>query len=279
MNGIDWGSLTRQEIARLAEAGALVVVPTGAIEQHADHLSVDTDTRLATTATQLAASRVSKIPVIVAPPVAFGFSPHHAAWPGTITLRLETYIAVLRDVARSILDTGFPRVLFVNGHGGNEAPLRSLVTEMVTDGHAVGMVNYFSPSMLEWIPLLQGALPRAGHACEQETALTLALPQTDGETRQRILASIKDLIPRTVQPWMAPGAETDPITAAGAGWPPIFQQQDCGYYGDPAAATPETGARILDVTVARLAAFFEEFGVAHLRLGSRHGFAPPAGNR
>jgi creatinine amidohydrolase len=279
MEFADWSSLTRRDIAKLASEKALVLVPTGAIEQHGDHLSVDTDTRLATTVTQMAASQVTSIPLAVAPAIAFGFSPHHAAWPGTITLRLETYIALLRDVAHSILDAGFARVLFVNGHGGNEAPLRSLVTQMVTDGHAVGMVNYFSPSQPEWTPMLQGALARAGHACEQETALTLALPHTDEMERQRILQAIATLPPRTVQPWMPDCAEDDPITAAGAGWPPIFQEEDCGYYGDPAAATRDTGQRILDVSVTRLAAFIEAFAAAQLRVGAHRGFAYPIGKR
>lgn len=279
MDATDWAHLTRREIARLAEAGAVVLVPTGAIEQHADHLSVDTDTRLAGTIARLAAARITSVPVTVAPPVAFGFSPHHSAWPGTISLRLETYLALLRDIARSILDAGFPRMLFVNGHGGNDAPLRSLVADMVTGGYAVGMVNYFSPSAADWVPMLKGKLPRAGHACEQETALMLALPDTAAAERDRILSAAGGLAPRCVQPWMAPGASDDPVTAAGASWPPIFQDDDCGYYGDPAAADLENGRRILDVTVARLAAFVEAFATAGLRLGARRGLAPPAGGR
>lgn len=272
-----WQDLTRREIAALRDAGALVVVPTGAIEQHGDHLAVDTDTRLAETVTRLAAEQAGDTSVIVAPAVSFGFSPHHLAWPGTISLRLETYLAVLRDVAHSILDAGFPRMLFVNGHGGNEAPLRALVGQLVTDGHAVGMVNYFSPSQAEWIALLQGQLPRAGHACEQETALSLALPQTSEPERARICSAIADLAPRLVQPWMADGATEDPITGAGAGWPPIFQEGDCGYYGDPAAATQATGEATLSVTTARLGAFFAEFSRANLRSGSQRGRAPQCG--
>ncbi|MBP1849357.1 creatininase family protein [Rhizobium halophytocola] len=277
MDLMDWNSLTRAELGELARSGALVVVPTGAIEQHGDHLGVDTDTRLATSVTRLAARQVSDLPIVVAPAVSFGFSPHHAAWPGTITLRLETYVALLHDIALSILQAGFPRVLFVNGHGGNEAPLRSLVTQMVTDGFPVGMINYFQPSIADWTPLLKGALARAGHACEQETALTLAIPETGAQERSRIALAIAGLKPRTVQPWMADGEEMDPITAAGAGWPPIFQEEDCGYYGDPAAATAQTGAAILQVTVTRLAAFFEDFAAAPLRVGARRGTAAVAG--
>lgn len=277
MNITDWGSLTRAELGRLAADKALVVIPTGAIEQHADHLRVDTDTRLSTSVTRLAAARVTTVPIVVGPSVAMGFSPHHAAWPGTITLRLETYQALLTDIARSVLDTGFSRVLFVNGHGGNEAPLRSVVTQMVTDGFPVAMVNYFQPSIGDWTPMLKGELGRAGHACEQETALMLSIPETGEAERDRLLCAIEGLPARTVQPWMALDAQTDPITTAGAGWPPIFQADDCGYYGDPAAATRATGDAILDITVEKLAAFFTAFAIAPLRLGARQGFARPAG--
>jgi creatinine amidohydrolase len=275
----DWGSLTRAELGTLAERKALVIIPTGAIEQHGDHLRVDTDTRLATSVARQAVDRVKAVPVVIGPSVSMGFSPHHAAWPGTITLRLETYLALLHDIARCVLDTGFSRVLFVNGHGGNEAPLRSVVTQMVTDGYPVGMVNYFQPSIREWTAMLKGDLSRAGHACEQETALTLAIPETSDAERKRVLAAIKGLAPRTVQPWMADDAPTDPITSAGAGWPPIFQEEDCGYYGDPAAATRATGDDILEVTVSKLAEFFEAFAVAELRTGARRGIATPAGSR
>lgn len=273
----DWGSLTRIELGQLAGDKALVVIPTGAIEQHGDHLRVDTDTRLSTSVTRLAAGRVKNTPIVVGPAVAMGFSPHHAAWPGTITLRLETYLALLHDIARSVLDAGFSRVLFVNGHGGNEAPLRSVVTQMVTDGFPVAMVNYFQPSIADWTPMLKGALPRAGHACEQETALILSIPETDEAERQRLMSAVQGMPPRLVQPWMSPAAQGDPITAYGAGWPPIFQDDDCGYYGDPAAAEKATGDEILEITVTKLAAFFEAFAVADLRLGSRQGFAAKAG--
>ena len=76
---------------------------------------------------------------------------------------------------------------------------------------------------------------------------------------------------------MAEGAEDDPVTAAGAGWPPVFQLGDCGYYGDPAAADPASGAALLEVTVARLAAFYTAFAQAPLRVGARSGLAPVAG--
>lgn len=260
-----WVELTRAELAAKRDAGALVIVPTGAIEQHGDFLSVETDTFLASAVAELAASRIEGVEVVVAPAMTIGFSPHHLSLPGTISLRLETYLAVLADTARSILDSGFPRVVFVNGHGGNSAPLRSLCAQMVTDGYAVSMVDYFAPGEKQWLPLLKGGLSRTGHACEQEVALTLAL--ISSEARERIGDAIKDLPARLIQPWIAPGHQEDPLTAYGGGWPPIFQADDCGYFGDPGKATAENGALILDATVAGLATYLEAFAQTPLRLG------------
>lgn len=268
-----WAELTRAELATKREAGALVVVPTGAIEQHGDFLPVETDTFLASAVAELAASRVTGVEIVVAPAVPIGFSPHHLSHPGTISLRLETYLAVLADTARSILDAGFPRLVFVNGHGGNSAPLRSLCAQMVTDGYAVGMVDYFAPGEKDWLPLLKGGLPRTGHACEQEAALTMAL--TSSETQGRIQSAIEGLPARLVQPWIAPGHLDDPITAFGAGWPPIFQADDCGYFGDPAKATSENGTLMLEATVKGLAAYLEAFARTPLRLGIARDPASP----
>ncbi len=268
-----WAELTRTELQEARARNPLVLIPTGSIEQHGDHLPVETDTLLASAVTQRAAMRLRDTPVLVAPAVPFGFTPHHLSWPGTISLRLETYLALAGDVARSILDSGFPRALFVNAHGGNSAPLRSLVGQMITDGYPVGMVDYFAPSQAELAQALSGDLKRPGHACEQETALVMQVAGAEAarlaEERSRALP------PRLIQPWIAPGFADDPITEFGAGWAAIFQADDCGYFGDPAAATREAGEAILELTVQQLARFLERFARTPLRLGlSRDPAAP-----
>lgn len=260
-----WSRLTRTELAERRDAGALVIVPTGSIEQHADHLPVETDTALAATVSALAAQRMTAAEVVVAPAIATGFSPHHQSFAGTISVRLETFLAVTADVARSILASGFPRVLFVNGHGGNSAPLRALCGQLVTDGLPVGTVDYISPGEAAWLPMLRGGLRRQGHACEQETALMMALSPED--ERHRIAEAARGMPGRLIQPWIPPGLDADPLTAFGGGWPPIFQSDDCGYYGDPAEATPANGEAMLEAIVAGLAAFFDAFARTPLRLG------------
>lgn len=268
-----WSELTRAELTDARDKGALVLIPTGSIEQHADHLPVETDALLSTAVAELAAARMTSTPVLVAPGVSFGFTPHHLSWPGTISLRLETYMAMLSDIARSVLDAGFPRAIFVNGHGGNSAPLRALVGQLTTDGYAIGMVDYFAPSEAAYKDLLKGGLPRVGHACEHETAMMMDL--SGDETADLIEGKIDGLPDRLIQPWIAPGHLSDPITEYGAGWAAIFHADDCGYWGDPGTATPETGRKLTDLTVAKLAEFLELFARTPLRIGVARDPAKP----
>jgi creatinine amidohydrolase len=213
----------------------------------------------------MAAARVEGVPVLVAPATAIGFSPHHLSLTGTLSHRLGTYQTMLSETALTILDHGFPRALFVNGHGGNSAPLAALCGELVTDGYPVGLVDYFAPGIQDWVPMLNGSFKGVGHACEYETALMLALGDEDAAAR--IAKKAADLPPRLTQPWIPRETNHDPITANGARWPAIFQADDCGYYGDPAAATAETGRRMLEATVGGLARFIGEFAATPLRVG------------
>jgi creatinine amidohydrolase len=255
--------LTRAEIDALRLAGALPVLPLGATEQHGDHLPVGTDHILAGGIAE-AAARACAVPVLVLPTMPFGLSPHHRLWPGTVTLGAATLIAVLKDVASSLAATGFGRLLIVNGHGGNIAPMGVAVTELCSSGFACGAVNYFAPADAAWRPLLRGSFAGIGHACEFETALEMAL-LGPGQAA-RIAARLPGLPPRLAQPYMAEAEARDPVRAAGALFAPVFGAQDCGYYGDPAAATLATGEALREVVVQALAAFYADFAAAPLRV-------------
>lgn len=91
------------------------VVPLGSTEEHA-YLSLGVDNILAE---RVAVEAAEPLGVPVFPPLNYGLTPYFLAYPGTVSLRLETYARVLGDVLDSLAATGFRRVLFVNGHGGN----------------------------------------------------------------------------------------------------------------------------------------------------------------
>jgi creatinine amidohydrolase len=104
------------------------VLPLGSTEQHA-YLSLSVDSilaeRLATEVAELAG-----VPVF--PVLAYGITPYFRAFPGTITLRVETYMSIVRDILDALAEHGFKRILIVNGHGGN-TPAQGLVGEWIAD--------------------------------------------------------------------------------------------------------------------------------------------------
>ena len=108
------------------------VAPLGSTEQHAQ-LSLLGDCILSE---RVAADAAAPLGVPVFPPVNYGITPYFKAFPGTVTLRMETYLRVIRDILDSLREQGFRRVVFVNGHGGN-TPAQTLAQEWMTDNAGV----------------------------------------------------------------------------------------------------------------------------------------------
>jgi len=102
-----------------------VILVLGACEQHG-YLSLAADTLIPQAIADAASQTTS---VLVAPALPFGVSPHFTTYPGTITLRLSTYLQVVEDIIRSLAGEGFRRILILNGHGGND-PVRTRLVEL-----------------------------------------------------------------------------------------------------------------------------------------------------
>ena len=104
------------QVERYLESDDRIVVPLGSVEQHA-YLSLGVDRILSQRVSDEAAEPLG---VLVMPSLPYGLTPYFAAYPGSPTLRVETYAALLTDLLDSLADQGFRRFLFVNGHGGND---------------------------------------------------------------------------------------------------------------------------------------------------------------
>ena len=104
-----------QQVEEYLKHADRCVLPTGSTEQHA-YLSLSTDSILAE---RVAIEAAEPIGVAVLPVVAYGLTPYFMAYPGTITLSESTYIALLTDILKSLIQHGFKRIVIVNGHGGN----------------------------------------------------------------------------------------------------------------------------------------------------------------
>jgi creatinine amidohydrolase len=114
------------------------VLPLGSTEQHAQ-LSLCVDMILAE---KVAVEAAEPLGVPVFPVMPYGLAPYFNAYPGSISLRLETLAAVYRDVVASVKRAGFRRILIVNGHGGN-APIGNLAIELMAE-HAELSIRFHS---------------------------------------------------------------------------------------------------------------------------------------
>lgn len=117
------------------------VLPLGSTEQHA-YLSLGTDALLAE---RVAIEAAEPLRVPVFPVVAYGISPYFRAYPGSVSLRVQTYLSVVRDILDCLAGSGFRRILLVNGHGGN-APVQGLTGEWMADhpGVRVRLHNWWN---------------------------------------------------------------------------------------------------------------------------------------
>ena len=105
-----------------------VILVLGACEQHG-YLSLLTDVRIPMTLAKAASHQSG---VLIAPPLNFGCSPYFLDYPGTISLRLQTYLHVVEDIIRSLYDTGFRQIMILNGHGGN-TPVKTFLAELLNE--------------------------------------------------------------------------------------------------------------------------------------------------
>jgi creatinine amidohydrolase len=117
------------------------VVPMGSTEQHG-YLSLCVDAILAE---RVSCEAAEPLGVPVFPVLSYGITPYFRRYPGTVSLRLDTYQRIVADILESLAGVGFTRILFVNGHGGN-SPGGSILQEWMNEhaGVAVKWHNWWN---------------------------------------------------------------------------------------------------------------------------------------
>lgn len=109
LQNLTWEDIKEQ----IAKSQGTIIFPVGSTEQHGPHLPVGTDTMVANALAETAAKEAN---VLVAPPLWFGWSPHHMVLPGTITIRPDILVEVGYDVVKSLHHHGFDKFILLNGH-------------------------------------------------------------------------------------------------------------------------------------------------------------------
>ncbi|MEZ0362503.1 mycofactocin biosynthesis peptidyl-dipeptidase MftE [Mycobacterium sp. pUA109] len=216
------GDLGTSTSSQLLGSSPALLVPVGSTEQHGPHLPLDTDTRIAVAVAQSVSARLAGGPAaptprrqwLVAPAVAYGASGEHQSFPGTVSIGTEALTTLLLEYGRSA-SCWSPRLVFVNGHGGNVAALRSAVSLLRAEGRDAG-----------WCPCtVAGADAHAGHT---ETSILLHISPGEVRTdrwRPGNSAPLPELIPSMRRGGVAAVSEV-------------------GVLGDPTTATVDEGERL-----------------------------------
>lgn len=179
------------------------ILPLGSTEQHAQ-LSLSVDSILSE---KVAADAAEPLGIPVFPVVAYGLTPYFMAYPGTISLRLETYVRIVRDILDGLKAQGFRRILIVNGHGGNQ-PAGSLAIEWMADnpGTAVKFHNWWNaPATFAKVQEIDKV---ASHASWMENFPWTRLPGIQMPTQQKPmidLARLRVMDPAGVRAYLGDG--------------------------------------------------------------------------
>ena len=221
-----------------------VVIPVAALEQHGKHLPLFTDSFLLGEIVRRAAEQLGTR-ALFAPLMWLGNSHHHLDFEGTLSAEPRLYIDLLNGLAENFLQHGFRRIVFVNGHGGNDVPGRQSVFELRQRHRARADLLFLFATYWNLGTRKAGRDPTfaqesMGHACEWETSMMLRLaPNLVGDYQQT--------------PPIEAGGSFEP---AARGWITRERTGD-GHIGQPHVASPEKGEALFRSFATDLVAFIE----------------------
>ena len=229
----------------------VAVLPWGATEAHNWHLPYATDniqvTAIAEEAGRLAWEAGAKVAVL--PTIPFGVQTGQLDIPFCINMNPSTQMAVLEDVIDSLVGVGMPKLVVLNGHGGND--FKQMLRELQGRHPEIFLsaVSWFQVERGETIFDVVG-----DHADERETSLILHL------TPEWVLPK-EEWGSGADHAWAIP-AMREKWAWAQRAW--TQATEDTGS-GDPRQATAEKGAKYFEVLVAKISGYFKDLAAADLK--------------
>ena len=239
---------TWTEVSDYLKTSTGIIIPTGSTEQHSPMGVLGTDHFCAETI----AWRVGELTsAMVGPSLTVGVSEHHMTFPGSMTIRPSTYIAVVRDWILSLVDHGFRRFLVINGHGGNTASLNAAFSEVYGEIRAIGgssapdvrckVMKWFENPPCEALSLELTGHPAGGHASAAEVSVAQ-------------YADPANIKMAKLEPEFAPSDHTFYNAAD-------FRRRfaDGRIESNPTGSTPEIGRQLVETAAAFFAETYRDF--------------------
>ena len=234
------------EIEARLQRSKTIVIPIGSNEQHGPTGLLGTDFLCPEIIAHAAEKRSD---LLVGPTFNIGMAQHHLAFPGTISLRPTTFMAVIRDWTNSLGGHGFDRLYFLNGHGGNVASIEAAFSEIYAEASFARRSAGFALKLRNWweLPGVMGLCSQlfptghGGHATPSEIAVTQYAYPDHIKTAD-------------YAPQIAPNGPIREAADFRARYP------DGRMGSDPAQASPDKGRQIVEKAVDGLISEVESFG-------------------
>ncbi len=221
-----------------------VIFPVAALEQHGHHMPLFTDSLLLGEVVRRVAVKFEES-ALFAPLSWLGNSDHHLDFAGTLSAAPRVYLDLLNGLAENFLQHGFHRIVFVNGHGGNDVPGRQAIFELrqrhrQRDDVLFLFATYWSLGARPWETDATIVQREMGHACEWETSMMLRLaPHLVGDFANAV-----------------PVEFGTPFTPAARGWI-TRERTGPGHIGQPHLASAEKGETLFRVFADDVASLIE----------------------
>jgi creatinine amidohydrolase len=257
--------MTFVEIEQAAKEGSIVLFPVGVVEEHGPHLPLAVDVYGACLQAAMVKSELEKkkIKALIAPPFYWGINSATGAFGGSFTCREETVISVLWDAISCLKRWGFGKILFINHHMDGkhlqavDKAIRKARKELeaevfwVMDQFFAGRIGLdtkeehllFFKTLMPFDPM---PLHPEIHAESYETSFMWHyLPHL---VRFDIWKRLEptNLTYQDLLTWRRGGSDARKMTPQ-------------GYFGDPAAASPERGRKEMEDYGRRVADLIEAF--------------------
>jgi creatinine amidohydrolase len=215
-----------------------VIAPIAACEQHSRHLPTYTDTILVTAVAEGVEKRLPQ-KVLLLPTLWLGASAHHLRFGATLSAEVDTHVMMLCDLLMPLLDDGYPRVMILNGHGGNIDTMHMALRRLQSryTHKQMTAASYWEIAEKELAALAEGPRKSMGHACEFETSMVMAL-RPELVRKEEIQDDPPPAEPALRGLYLAEDMK---------------QRTQRGAVGYPALGTPEKGKAILNAAIERTA--------------------------
>lgn len=239
-----WRNLTRLEFAKL-DKKIPVLLPITAIEQHGDHLPLDTDLRI----NEHFCHHLNEIvgeQLIIVPSIAVTCSGHHQDFAGTLTVSHKVFFDYIQEIIQSIFQQGFSKIILFNSHGGNQSIAQAIIESsglQYPKNHLL-MISWWKIANEALKEISESGFGGTGHACELETSVVAATDAKAVRTEKIKNTGLAD---------MPSWAKGDLLHAPKVSYHRTMREwTKDGVFGNPELFSAEKGRRITQAVVKEL---------------------------